>query len=286
MSLWCSRSDVCFDRCQFSTFEQCQEWLKRLNAAVRPPSQIEELFSFAFHAWCVEKEQHGDLCRPGTVWPSQTLSACLRLKSDVSQIVWSMYFLLVLHSQTALPLKESTRYTCISLQRTTQNLSNYFFFGNPLPLYLQDSSLTRLSLLGDHMMSHFHNEVERMGFDTQNAWRVSEINNKYKWVFLSQTQAHLNCSGHSVLSCCARRVCSGLDDFRQASVSQSDHTALCLPPGTGYAPATLSCCWCQPGLLIRSWRMWRPSAPGRGFRPWFTGQLDKSVHKIHGESKT
>ncbi|XP_056115356.1 myotubularin-related protein 3 isoform X11 [Rhinichthys klamathensis goyatoka] len=89
-------------RCQFSTFEQCQEWLKRLSAVVRPPSRIEELFSFAFHAWCVdlytgEKEQHGDLCRPG-----------------------------------------------------------------------------------DHVMSRFHNEVERMGFDTQNAWRVSEINNKYK----------------------------------------------------------------------------------------------------------
>uniref|UniRef100_A0A673JA98 phosphatidylinositol-3,5-bisphosphate 3-phosphatase n=1 Tax=Sinocyclocheilus rhinocerous TaxID=307959 RepID=A0A673JA98_9TELE len=84
-------------RCQFSTFEQCQEWLKRLSAAFRPPSQIEELFSFPFHAWCVEKEQHGDLCRPG-----------------------------------------------------------------------------------DHVMSRFHNEVERMGFDTLNAWRVSEINNKYK----------------------------------------------------------------------------------------------------------
>uniref|UniRef100_A0A8C2Q9M9 phosphatidylinositol-3,5-bisphosphate 3-phosphatase n=1 Tax=Cyprinus carpio TaxID=7962 RepID=A0A8C2Q9M9_CYPCA len=84
-------------RCQFSTFEQCQEWLKRLSAAVRPPSQIEELFSFPFHAWCVEKEQHGDLCRPG-----------------------------------------------------------------------------------DHVMSRFHNEVERMGFDTLNAWRVSEINNNYK----------------------------------------------------------------------------------------------------------
>ncbi|XP_059379348.1 myotubularin-related protein 3-like isoform X4 [Carassius carassius] len=84
-------------RCQFSTFEQCQEWLKRLNAVVRPPSQIEELFSFPFHAWSAEKEQHGDLCRPG-----------------------------------------------------------------------------------DHVMSRFHNEVERMGFDTLNAWRVSEINNKYK----------------------------------------------------------------------------------------------------------
>ncbi|MEQ2211393.1 hypothetical protein XENOCAPTIV_029355, partial [Xenoophorus captivus] len=40
--------------CQFSTFEQCQEWLKRLNAVVRPPSRLEDLFSFAFHAWCME----------------------------------------------------------------------------------------------------------------------------------------------------------------------------------------------------------------------------------------
>lgn len=59
-----------FNRCQFSTFEQCQEWLKRLNNAIRPPSKIEDLFSFAYHAWCMEvyaseKEQHGDLCRPG-----------------------------------------------------------------------------------------------------------------------------------------------------------------------------------------------------------------------------
>ncbi|XP_051508553.1 myotubularin-related protein 3-like isoform X1 [Myxocyprinus asiaticus] len=89
-------------RCQFYTFEQCQEWLKRLSAAVRPPSRIEELFSFAFHAWCVnlytgEKEHHGDLCRPG-----------------------------------------------------------------------------------DHVISRFHNEVERMGFDTQNAWRVTEINSKHR----------------------------------------------------------------------------------------------------------
>ncbi|XP_036383299.1 myotubularin-related protein 3 isoform X2 [Megalops cyprinoides] len=89
-------------RCQFSTFEQCQEWLKRLTNVVRPPSRLEELFSFAFHAWCVdvyagEKEQHGELCRPG-----------------------------------------------------------------------------------DHVTSRFKNEVERMGFDTQNAWRISEINNKYR----------------------------------------------------------------------------------------------------------
>ncbi|XP_061115542.1 myotubularin-related protein 3 isoform X2 [Conger conger] len=89
-------------RCQFSTFEQCQEWLKRLAGVIRPPSRLEELFSFAFHAWCVdvyagEKEQHGELCRPG-----------------------------------------------------------------------------------DHVTSRFKNEVERMGFDTQNAWRISEINIKHR----------------------------------------------------------------------------------------------------------
>ncbi|XP_011371646.1 myotubularin-related protein 3 isoform X6 [Pteropus vampyrus] len=89
-------------RCQFSTFEQCQEWLKRLNNAIRPPAKIEDLFSFAYHAWCMEvyaseKEQHGDLCRPG-----------------------------------------------------------------------------------EHVTSRFKNEVERMGFDMTNAWRISNINEKYK----------------------------------------------------------------------------------------------------------
>ncbi|KAK1892127.1 Myotubularin-related protein 3 [Dissostichus eleginoides] len=89
-------------RCQFSTIEQCQEWLKRLNVVVRPPPRLEELFSFAFHAWCMEvyageKEQHGELCRPG-----------------------------------------------------------------------------------EHVTSWFKNEVERMGFDTQNAWRITDINSKFR----------------------------------------------------------------------------------------------------------
>ncbi|XP_078523342.1 phosphatidylinositol-3,5-bisphosphate 3-phosphatase MTMR3 isoform X4 [Lissotriton helveticus] len=89
-------------RCQCFTFEQCQEWLKRLNNTVRPPSKIEDLFSFAYHAWCMEvyaseKEQHGDLCRPG-----------------------------------------------------------------------------------EHVSSRFKNEVERMGFDMNNAWRISNINEKYR----------------------------------------------------------------------------------------------------------
>ncbi|NP_001080011.1 myotubularin related protein 3 homeolog L [Xenopus laevis] len=89
-------------RCQFSNFEQVQEWQKRMNAALRPPSRIEDFFSFAYHAWCMEvyaseKEQHGDLCRPG-----------------------------------------------------------------------------------DHVISRFKNEVERMGFDMDNAWRISNINEKFR----------------------------------------------------------------------------------------------------------
>uniref|UniRef100_UPI00398F02E7 myotubularin-related protein 3 isoform X1 n=2 Tax=Pristiophorus japonicus TaxID=55135 RepID=UPI00398F02E7 len=89
-------------RCQFSTFEQCQEWVKRLNNVIRPPTRIEDLFAFAYHAWCMdvyasEKEQHGDLCRPG-----------------------------------------------------------------------------------EHVVSRFKNEVERMCFDMQNAWRITNINDKYK----------------------------------------------------------------------------------------------------------
>ncbi|XP_036385417.1 myotubularin-related protein 3-like [Megalops cyprinoides] len=89
-------------RCQFSTTEQCQEWVKRLTSAIRPPSRLEELFSFSFHSWCEgvhsgEKEQPGETCRPG-----------------------------------------------------------------------------------DHVIWRFRNEVERLGFDTQHAWRISEINSKYR----------------------------------------------------------------------------------------------------------
>lgn len=32
------------------------------------------------------------------------------------------------------------------------------------------------------MTSWFKNEVERMGFDTQNAWRTTDINSKFRCV--------------------------------------------------------------------------------------------------------
>ncbi|KAM6463087.1 phosphatidylinositol-3,5-bisphosphate 3-phosphatase MTMR4 [Liasis olivaceus] len=97
---------VCKDskvvRCHFSTFKQCQEWLKRLSRAIARPTKPEDLFAFAYHAWCLgvcadEEDQHAHLCRPG-----------------------------------------------------------------------------------DHVKYRFEMELARMGFDLQNVWRVSDINNSYK----------------------------------------------------------------------------------------------------------
>ncbi|KAG7314724.1 hypothetical protein KOW79_022027 [Hemibagrus wyckioides] len=89
-------------RCHFSTFKQCQEWLKRLNRAIAHPSRLEDLFALAYHAWSLggcadDEDQHLHLCRPG-----------------------------------------------------------------------------------DHVRHRMETEVKRMGFDMQNAWRVSDINSSYK----------------------------------------------------------------------------------------------------------
>ncbi|XP_064208297.1 myotubularin-related protein 4 isoform X2 [Anguilla rostrata] len=97
---------VCKDskvvRCHFSTFKQCEEWLKRLNRAVAYPTRLEDLFALAYHAWCLggsadDEDQHVHLCRPG-----------------------------------------------------------------------------------DHVRQRMAMEVLRMGYDMQNAWRVSDINSNYK----------------------------------------------------------------------------------------------------------
>ena len=67
-----SLSMICICRCHFSTFKQCQEWLKRLNRAIARPAKPEDLFAFAYHAWCLgvcvdEEDQHAHLCRPGKI---------------------------------------------------------------------------------------------------------------------------------------------------------------------------------------------------------------------------
>nr|XP_033777737.1 myotubularin-related protein 4 isoform X3 [Geotrypetes seraphini] len=57
-------------RCHFSTFKQCQEWLKRLSRATMCPGKQEDLFAFAYHAWCLglcadEEDHHAHLCHSG-----------------------------------------------------------------------------------------------------------------------------------------------------------------------------------------------------------------------------
>ncbi|XP_061658667.1 myotubularin-related protein 4 isoform X4 [Syngnathoides biaculeatus] len=89
-------------RCHFTTFKQCQDWVKRLSRATAHPSRLEDLFALAYHAWCLggnadDEDQHVHLCRPG-----------------------------------------------------------------------------------DHVRQRMEMEVKRMGFDTQNIWRMSAINCNYK----------------------------------------------------------------------------------------------------------
>ncbi|XP_063067078.1 myotubularin-related protein 3 isoform X2 [Engraulis encrasicolus] len=53
-------------RCQFAQAEQCQDWLKRLGAVARPPTQLDQLFAFSFHAHSEQQQQpHNDICRAG-----------------------------------------------------------------------------------------------------------------------------------------------------------------------------------------------------------------------------
>lgn len=68
---------MCPVRCHFSTFKQCQEWLKRLNRAIAHPSRLEDLFALAYHAWSLggcadDEDQHLHLCRPGTYTHTHT----------------------------------------------------------------------------------------------------------------------------------------------------------------------------------------------------------------------
>ena len=64
-------------RCHFSTFKQCQEWLSRLSRATARPAKPEDLFAFAYHAWCLgltEEDQHTHLCQPGEACGAHSLS--------------------------------------------------------------------------------------------------------------------------------------------------------------------------------------------------------------------
>ncbi|XP_050521870.1 myotubularin-related protein 3 [Daktulosphaira vitifoliae] len=49
----CKDARTC--RCTFSTNDLCIEWFKRLNKAIQCPKNVQDLFSFAFHAWAIEE---------------------------------------------------------------------------------------------------------------------------------------------------------------------------------------------------------------------------------------
>ncbi|XP_053086199.1 myotubularin-related protein 4 isoform X1 [Pangasianodon hypophthalmus] len=57
-------------RCEFSSSEQTQDWLRRLTAALRPPTRLDELFAFAFHTCSAsvpaEQDLHNEICHTGT----------------------------------------------------------------------------------------------------------------------------------------------------------------------------------------------------------------------------
>ncbi|XP_030392392.1 myotubularin-related protein 4 isoform X1 [Gopherus evgoodei] len=79
-------------RCHFSTFKQCQEWLKRLSRAIVRPAKPEDLFAFAYHAWCLgvcadEEDQHAHLCHPGDHVKYRFEMEVVRMDFDL-QNVW------------------------------------------------------------------------------------------------------------------------------------------------------------------------------------------------------
>lgn len=51
-------------RITFNTNEACVEWFKRLMSAVQPPSKLQDVFAFAFHAWCRDSSGRTDSCDP------------------------------------------------------------------------------------------------------------------------------------------------------------------------------------------------------------------------------
>ncbi|KAK1331319.1 hypothetical protein QTO34_009271 [Cnephaeus nilssonii] len=77
-------------RCHFSTFKQCQEWLSRLSRATARPAKPEDLFAFAYHAWCLgltEEDQHTHLCQPGEHIRCRQEAELVRMGFDL-QNVW------------------------------------------------------------------------------------------------------------------------------------------------------------------------------------------------------
>ncbi|XP_045171881.1 myotubularin-related protein 4-like isoform X2 [Mercenaria mercenaria] len=62
LHIYCKDATVA--RCAFSTNEACQDWHKRLQTKISPRQKIQDVFAFAFHAWCVDHNALTDQCIP------------------------------------------------------------------------------------------------------------------------------------------------------------------------------------------------------------------------------
>ena len=65
MALYCI-----FYRILFDNSEQCTNWYNRLSKFICPVSRLEDLFAFAFYAWCLdynsaEKDEFTSFCEQG-----------------------------------------------------------------------------------------------------------------------------------------------------------------------------------------------------------------------------
>ncbi|KAL3856141.1 hypothetical protein ACJMK2_010931 [Sinanodonta woodiana] len=47
--------DATVIRCAFATSETCQDWYKRIMCKLQSPKELNELFAFAFFAWCTDR---------------------------------------------------------------------------------------------------------------------------------------------------------------------------------------------------------------------------------------
>ena len=47
-------------RCWFSTNDTCQDWFKRLAVKTGSCTKLEDVFAFAFHAWCADRVRDSD----------------------------------------------------------------------------------------------------------------------------------------------------------------------------------------------------------------------------------
>lgn len=65
-------------RCEFSSSEQTQDWLRRLTTVLRPSTRLDEIFAFAFHTCSAsvpaERDLHDEICHPGTGYKTPQLS--------------------------------------------------------------------------------------------------------------------------------------------------------------------------------------------------------------------